>query len=151
MTHANSPPEVGVPAISGARTDNGVPAEGDAPAEGGALADGDAPADSEAPAEEQVLAALGLEIDRLSSALSGLTETEWDLASGCPPWRVRDLLGHICVVLAWLPGMLAAPAPARAKVSSREYYRPDERFDPVTNARRITLATDHATELARAC
>ncbi|MFE4818386.1 maleylpyruvate isomerase N-terminal domain-containing protein [Streptomyces sp. NPDC056704] len=44
-------------------------------------------------------------------------------------------------MIAWLPGMLAASAPTCAEVSAVEYYRPDERFAPGTNA-----AQDHAAE-----
>ncbi|MFD7471515.1 hypothetical protein ACFV8Z_04760 [Streptomyces sp. NPDC059837] len=50
-------------------------------------------------------------------------------------------------MIAWLPGMSAAtPAPIRAEVSAVEYYRPDDRFAPDTNAARIALAQDHAAE-----
>jgi hypothetical protein len=47
---------------------------------------------------------------------------------------VSDLLAHVRVVIAWLPGMLAAPAPTCAEVSAAEYYRPDDRFAPGINA-----------------
>ncbi|CCK29487.1 hypothetical protein BN159_5108 [Streptomyces davaonensis JCM 4913] len=59
---------------------------------------------------------------------------------------MSELLAHVRVVIAWLPGMLAAPAPARAEVSAVEYYRPDDRFAPDTNAARIALAQNHAAE-----
>ncbi|MFF1601306.1 maleylpyruvate isomerase N-terminal domain-containing protein [Streptomyces mirabilis] len=49
-------------------------------------------------------------------------------------------------MIAWLPGMLAAPAPTCAEVSAAEYCRPDDRFAPGTNAARIALAQDHAAE-----
>ncbi|MFF4660705.1 maleylpyruvate isomerase N-terminal domain-containing protein [Streptomyces sp. NPDC001381] len=64
----------------------------------------------------------------------------------CTPWTVSELLAHVRVVIAWLPGMLAAPAPTRAEVSAVEYYRPDSRFAPNTNAARIAMAQDHAAE-----
>jgi hypothetical protein len=60
---------------------------------------------------------------------------------------VSELPAHVRVVIAWLPGMSAAtPAPIRAEVSAVEYYRPDDRFAPDTNAARIALAQDHAAE-----
>jgi hypothetical protein len=69
------------------------------------------------------------------------------LPTRCAPWNVSDLLAHVRVVIAWLPGMSAAtPAPIRAEVSAVEYYRPDDRFAPDTNAARIALAQDHAAE-----
>lgn len=47
-------------------------------------------------------------------------------------------------MIGWLPGMLAAPSPERAEISAVEYYRPDDRFAPETNAARIALAQDAA-------
>lgn len=91
-----------------------------------------------------VLEAFRLEAQGLSRAVAGLSEDEWDLPTRCAPWSVRELLGHVRAVVAWLPGMLAAPQPGRAEVSAVEYYRPDDRFAPQTNAARIGLAQDHA-------
>jgi uncharacterized protein (TIGR03083 family) len=90
-------------------------------------------------------AALDLEVAALVAALAGLSEPAWSLPTDCPPWRVRDLLAHVQVTIAWLPEMLAAPAPERAQISATEYYRPDARFDAATNARRIELAQDRAS------
>ena len=98
--------------------------------------------------EEPVLEAFRLEARGLSQAVEGLSEHEWDLPTRCEPWSVRELLAHIRVATAWLPGLLAAPAPARAEVSAVEYYRPDDRFSPQTNAVRIGLAQDQAAEHA---
>ncbi|MFE1439383.1 maleylpyruvate isomerase N-terminal domain-containing protein [Streptomyces sp. NPDC058739] len=78
--------------------------------------------------------------------MAGVSAAEWHLPTRCAPWTVNELLAHVRVVIAWLPGMLAAPAPSRAEVSAVEYYRPDERFAPDTNAARIALARDLAAE-----
>ena len=96
-----------------------------------------------------VLDAFAQEARALSSALTGLGEADWDRPTGCPPWRVRELLAHIRVTIGRLPPMLADPAPLRAEVSAREYYRPDARFDADTNARRIALGQDHAAGFSR--
>ncbi|MFK3984016.1 maleylpyruvate isomerase N-terminal domain-containing protein [Micromonospora sp. NPDC050397] len=93
---------------------------------------------------ERVLDVLQGETEQLAGAMSGLPEPDWDRPTACTPWRVRDLLAHVRVVLAWLPEMLAAEAPEHAEVSATAYYRPDDRFAPETNARRIKLAQDHA-------
>ncbi|MEU9720914.1 maleylpyruvate isomerase N-terminal domain-containing protein [Streptomyces sp. NPDC047976] len=93
----------------------------------------------------RVLEAFRLEAEELSTAVAGLSEAEWDLPTRCAPWSVRELLGHVRVVIAWLPAMLDAPAPGRAEVSAVEYYRPDDRFAPQTNTARIALARDHAS------
>ena len=90
------------------------------------------------------LEAFRLEAQALSGVVAGLSAAEWNLPTRCPPWTVRELLGHIRVAMAWLPDMLAAPEPDEATVSAVEYYRPDDRFSPRTNAARIGLAQDCA-------
>ncbi|MFE2423197.1 maleylpyruvate isomerase family mycothiol-dependent enzyme [Streptomyces hokutonensis] len=96
--------------------------------------------------QERVVDAFRLEATQLTQALTGVSAAEWCLPTRCAPWKVGDLLAHVRVVIAWLPGMLAAPAPTRAEVSAAEYYRPDDRFTPDTNATRIALAQHHAAE-----
>jgi uncharacterized protein (TIGR03083 family) len=91
-----------------------------------------------------VLEAFRLEAEELSRAVAGLPESAWDRPTRCEPWSVRELLGHVRVVIAWLPQMLDGPAPDKAEVSAAEYYRPDDRFSPQTNAARLGLAQDHA-------
>jgi len=98
--------------------------------------------------QDRVLEAFRRESAALTEAVSGLTETEWNLPTCCVPWTVRDLLGHVCVVIDWLPGMLEAPAPGDAKISAADYYRPDDRFSPQTNGARIALAQNRAAEPA---
>ncbi|WP_329374851.1 maleylpyruvate isomerase N-terminal domain-containing protein [Streptomyces sp. NBC_01483] len=95
----------------------------------------------------RVVEAFRREARQLAWATAGVSAAEWCLPTRCAPWNVSELLAHVRVVIAWLPGMLAAtPAPIRAEVSAVEYYRPDERFAPDTNAARIALAQDHAAE-----
>lgn len=96
----------------------------------------------------RVLEAFRLEAGEVSRAVAGLSEAEWDLPTRCEPWSVRELLGHVRVVIAWLPGMLDAPPPDKAEVSAVEYYRPDDRFAPQTNTARIALAQDHVARQA---
>jgi uncharacterized protein (TIGR03083 family) len=99
--------------------------------------------------QRQAVEIFGREAGRLTAALQSLREPDWDRPTGCVPWRVRELLGHVRVVIAWLPGMLSSGRPAGAEVSAVQYYRPDERFSAATNAARISLAQDcadaHAT------
>ncbi|RMB85949.1 maleylpyruvate isomerase N-terminal domain-containing protein [Streptomyces shenzhenensis] len=92
----------------------------------------------------RVLEAFCLDAGELSRAVAGLPEAEWDRPTRCEPWSVREVLGQVRVVIAWLPGMLAAPPPDKAEVSAVEYYRPDDRFAPQTNTARIASARDHA-------
>ena len=94
----------------------------------------------------RVVEAFRLEAGQLARAMAGVSAAEWRLPTRCAPWEVSELLAHVRVVIAWLPDMLAAPPPTRAEVSAVEYYRPDDRFTPDTNAARIALARDHATE-----
>jgi uncharacterized protein (TIGR03083 family) len=88
--------------------------------------------------------AFRLEAEQLTQAVVGLSEATWDLPTRCEPWRVRDLLAHVRIVIAWLPSMLTAPSPDGEEVDARAYYRPDTRFAPAANATRIGLAQDHA-------
>lgn len=88
--------------------------------------------------------ALDGEVDALVCGVRGLPERDWERPTRCGPWRVREVLGHIHVALGWLPGMLAAPAPPHAGTSAADYYRPDDRFAPQTNAARIELAEQRA-------
>ncbi|WP_155059782.1 maleylpyruvate isomerase N-terminal domain-containing protein [Streptomyces blattellae] len=94
----------------------------------------------------RVVEAFRLEAGQLAEAMTGVSAAEWQLPTRCAPWTVSDLLAHVRVVIAWLPGMLAGPAPTRAEVSAVGYYRPDGRFAPDTNAARIALAQDHAAQ-----
>ncbi|MFF8599962.1 maleylpyruvate isomerase family mycothiol-dependent enzyme [Streptomyces sp. NPDC015232] len=93
---------------------------------------------------DHVLEAFRRESQALTDALSGLSAAEWKLPTRCTPWSVRELLGHVCVVIDWVPGMLDGPAPEEAGISAADYYRPDERFSPRTNRARISLAQDRA-------
>lgn len=98
--------------------------------------------------QNHVLEAFRLEAGELTKAVAGLSETEWDRPTRCEPWSVRELLGHVRIVIAWLPQMLDSPAPDSAEVTAVGYYRPDARFSPQTNATRIDLARNHAAEHA---
>lgn len=97
---------------------------------------------------DQVLDAFQLECGALGNAMAGLSEAEWDLPTRCTPWTVRDLLGHVCVVIDWLPAMLDAPEPGESEISAVGYYRPDDRFSPQTNGSRIALAQNRAAGTA---
>ncbi|MGW7231548.1 maleylpyruvate isomerase family mycothiol-dependent enzyme [Streptomyces cyaneofuscatus] len=97
---------------------------------------------------DQALEAFQLECGALGDAVAGLSDAEWNLPTRCPPWTVRDLLGHVCVVIDWLPAVLDAPSPPEAEISAVEYYRPDDRFSPQTDAKRIALAQDRAARPA---
>ncbi|WP_316769749.1 maleylpyruvate isomerase family mycothiol-dependent enzyme [Streptomyces sasae] len=92
----------------------------------------------------RVVEAFRREARQLAQAMAGVSAAEWCLPTRCAPWNVGELLAHVRVVVAWLPGMLSASAPVRAEVSAVEYYRPDDRFAADTNAARIALAQDHA-------
>jgi uncharacterized protein (TIGR03083 family) len=91
-----------------------------------------------------VVRALDGEVSALVRGLRDLSEGDWERPTRCEPWRVRELLGHVHVVVGWVPGMLAAPAPPHAEISAAAYYRPDDRFASQTNAARIELAQQHA-------
>jgi uncharacterized protein (TIGR03083 family) len=89
----------------------------------------------------EVVGAFVAEAAALSHALAGLPEAGWSRPTRCAPWDVRDLLAHLRMVVGRLPGMLADPGDGLvAEVSAVDYYRPDHRFSPTTNATRIATA-----------
>ncbi|GIF15406.1 uncharacterized protein (TIGR03083 family) [Actinoplanes teichomyceticus] len=98
--------------------------------------------------DRTVLDAFRDEADALGHAAARWADSDWARPTRCAPWPVRELFAHVHVVLAWLPGMLAAPAPAAPDTSAAGYYRPDHRFAPETDAARIRLAREHAASFA---
>lgn len=92
----------------------------------------------------QVLTAFRAEAEALGGGVAGVSRAGWDRPTRCEPWSVRELLGHACVVLGWLPGMLTGVPPERGEVSAAEYYRPDGRFTSASNAARVDLARERA-------
>lgn len=96
----------------------------------------------------EVVGAFTAEAERLSAGVRGLGDEAWSRPTVCVPWTVRELLGHVTVVVGWLPGMVAGEAPARATVSAVDYYRGDGRFSPESNDRRIGLARERAAQVA---
>jgi uncharacterized protein (TIGR03083 family) len=90
------------------------------------------------------LAALRAESAALTRAMREVPAGAWGLPTGCPPWDVAGLLGHVVVVLSWLPGMLRAPAPPRAEVTAAGYYRDDARFSATTSGARVGLGRELA-------
>src|SRR5262245_46696282 len=93
------------------------------------------------------LDALVTETAALTSALGSVPDAAWANPTRCRPWDARALLAHVRVAVARVPQALAEPAPPIAEVSAVEYYRPDERFSPTTNADRIATAQAHASDL----
>lgn len=91
-------------------------------------------------------AAFVTEAEKLTAQLRNLDAAAWDLPTACDPWTVRELLGHVAVTISWLPGMLREPAPVNATVDARGYYRPDPRFSPEANTRRIELGREFAAQ-----
>lgn len=98
----------------------------------------------------EVLQALAAESERLARVMADRTQAERHRPTGCPPWDVAQLFGHVHVVLAWLPGMLDAEAGGPAAVSAADYYRPDGRFSSAADHRRIRLGCDHVLRFADA-
>jgi uncharacterized protein (TIGR03083 family) len=92
----------------------------------------------------EVMDAFRAEAEELGRWAAEVSEDEWTRPTRCEPWSARELLGHVCVVLGWVPGMLTRTSPQRAEVSATEYYRPDHRFAAATNTARVSLAVEHA-------
>ncbi|WP_377273723.1 maleylpyruvate isomerase family mycothiol-dependent enzyme [Peterkaempfera sp. SMS 1(5)a] len=92
----------------------------------------------------RVLDAFETEAEALGPGVARLPEAAWNRPTRCSPWSARELLGHVCVVLDWVPDMIEGQAPEIPEVSATEYYRPDRRFSTATNAARIELGRDRA-------
>jgi len=99
---------------------------------------------------KETLGIFGLEAQAIHDAMDGLTDGDWDQPTACAPWSVRDMLGHLHVVIAWLPQVLAGEVPVEAGVTDAQYYRLDKRFSLSANARRIDLAVEHAASFSDA-
>ncbi len=83
-----------------------------------------------------VRAAFRDECVRLAAELRDLTEADLDRLTNCPPWTVRDLIAHVHTGVGRLAGMLAAPAPPRARVDAAGYFGA-AKFTPPVDADRI--------------
>jgi uncharacterized protein (TIGR03083 family) len=92
------------------------------------------------------LSVLGREIGAFAGALAQVSAAGWERATRCDPWRVRDVVGHVIVVLSRVPDMVAAPAPERAATTAAGYYRADGRFSDDTNDERVRTAQRRAAD-----
>jgi hypothetical protein len=63
----------------------------------------------------EVLEVFGLEADRLGTALTELAEPDWDLPTGCPPWRLRTL-----DQLSWSKVHFICTATGRSPISAQD-------------------------------
>ncbi|MBO4208304.1 maleylpyruvate isomerase N-terminal domain-containing protein, partial [Micromonospora echinofusca] len=87
------------------------------------------------------------ECDRLTGVLAGLTDTQLDRPTGCPPWNVRELVAHVLVGAGRLTGMLAGPpAPQHAEVDAAAYFGA-AKFAPEVDADRVAAARQAAGTL----
>jgi uncharacterized protein (TIGR03083 family) len=84
------------------------------------------------------------EASALTGVLAGLPPPAWTRPTRCAPWLVRDVVGHVIVVLARVPDMIASPAPDRADTTAVGYYRADHRFSDTANAERVQTAQRRA-------
>lgn len=94
--------------------------------------------------QDAALVALQAEAQALTAVLDGLDPPAWEVATRCPPWRVRDVVGHVVTALGRVPGMIAAPAPPHPDTTATAYYRPDDRFSDTANADRVQTAHGRA-------
>ncbi|NKY36916.1 maleylpyruvate isomerase family mycothiol-dependent enzyme [Nocardia speluncae] len=74
------------------------------------------------PTEELVWTAVAAERGGLAGLLQGLTEEQWDHASLCEGWRVRDVVAHILLTSqAKLPWLLWHTALARGSITRMNF------------------------------
>ena len=63
---------------------------------------------------EPVIDQLAAEWAAIDELCRGLDDAEWDLATDCPGWTVRDQISHIIGTERVLAGESGPPAPATA-------------------------------------
>jgi uncharacterized protein (TIGR03083 family) len=99
------------------------------------------------PANE-IAAALAAEAAALCAILAGLTASDLDRASPCPPWTVGELTCHVIIGARRIAPALRGPDyPGGSLITTVGYYRPDERFSSAVNADRIHAAKILARQL----
>jgi uncharacterized protein (TIGR03083 family) len=92
--------------------------------------------------------ALAAEAATLQDVVSGLTETDLNLASPCPPWTIGELLCHVLIGADRISQALGQPVDGSGpSITTVQYYRPDNRFSAATNADRIRTARTLAARL----
>ncbi|MDT0301061.1 maleylpyruvate isomerase N-terminal domain-containing protein [Streptomonospora sp. DSM 45055] len=74
----------------------------------------------------------------------GLSAAEARLPTRCPPWDVAALAAHTAGALVRVADALDGAGPREARVSAAGYYRPDARFSPEVDGRRIADAAETA-------
>lgn len=110
--------------------------------------------------QSEITSACAAEATALTKITVGLTDNDIARPSPCPPWTVADLLCHVVIAVGRIDQALVEPdnsardgAPddaVRELVSTRGYYRPDQRFSAATNADRIQTAKALARQLGSA-
>jgi uncharacterized protein (TIGR03083 family) len=99
-------------------------------------------------ARDTLTAAFAGEAAALSAVTAGLTDSDLERPSSCPPWTAGELLCHMIVATARVRQALAEPEPGGVPlVPAPDYYRPDERFSPAANASRVETARQLAARL----
>src|SRR5437764_220030 len=84
------------------------------------------------------------ECERVSSIVAGLDDDEFALPTRCPPWSVKDLLGHMWRDVDRLGTALAAPPDEKVDADGVSYWRT---YDPIADGPEIA---DRAKEIADA-
>jgi len=91
---------------------------------------------------------MAAEAATLQDVVSGLTETDLNLASPCPPWTIGELLCHMLMGADRISQALSQSGDAsEPPITTSQYYRADQRFSAATNADRIETASALAASL----
>jgi uncharacterized protein (TIGR03083 family) len=90
------------------------------------------------------LAALRAECERVSDAVTGLSEDDYGRRTRCTAWNVKELLGHIYRDVDRINVALSTPGPAEPNTDAVSYWRG---YDPIADGPDIA---DRAKELAAA-
>jgi uncharacterized protein (TIGR03083 family) len=82
------------------------------------------------------------ECERVSAVVDDLSEQEFARPTRCPPWSVKELLGHVYRDVDRLGTALAAPSDLPVELDAVSYWRS---YDPIADGPEIA---DRAKEIA---
>lgn len=96
------------------------------------------------PEGDAVLEAYVAECDALSDVLRGLSSGDLARQTNCPPWNLKELVVHIWGSACLIPDTLAERPRGALTISAADYYRREERSEPVYRSRNVERARDAA-------
>jgi uncharacterized protein (TIGR03083 family) len=93
--------------------------------------------------KESTLEALEFECALVSEVVTGLSESDFGLATRCAPWDVKVLLGHLWRGVGRIVEYAVAPEPATADDDAVTYWRA---YDPIADGAKISAGASEVAD-----